>query len=267
MYWEQVEEYHASRKTGYTYYGNYDTIFKGLGIEEEFDCEELESRAEFREAVAEILFNHRWKDHYFVEKDRSLSNGMEFITQPHTIEAMREFLSVAMSDIMNKVSNVGVQNCSPKAATHIHISKTVFGDTYEEQKESISKLWYMVSRNEWSFFKLGNRRHTYKCLFPAPRLTIKKAKAKVNYEYNLENKMSNRFYKYQAINLRQKNTIEIRVMQSTTDINTLTAWVELWWHLANKSTTIAWEDAKSLDKWLEDAPYIIKAYVAEKLAQ
>lgn len=262
-YWEQVGNYHKSREAGYTYFGADAENFKGLGTEVEFDTTANIDKETFREAVAEILLTHPQKEHYFVEKDRSLMKGMELITQPHTVEAMRTFIAEAMPDIFTRVCAAGAEDLSLRAALHVHIGKNVFGDTYETQKENISKLWYFVSQNSVRFFRLGNRTETIKCLFPTPKLTKETAKAKVDIEYDTETKV--KVKRYQAINLKQPNTVEFRAMQGTTDVNVLTALVEMWWHLANRSTVIDWENANSWEQWFDGAPAVVTEYIASKL--
>ena len=259
-YWEQVKEYHDSHKSSYVFFGDNADNFKGLGIELEFDRLLSNNSDYFREQVAKILLTHQQSDHYFVERDASLRNGMELITQPHTIEEMRTFLSTAMPDILLQVREAGAENFSRHARLHIHISKTVFGATVEEQSDNLAKLLYCYAKHSRQLFKLSNLKNDRKCNFPTPGLTIEDAKTRTERELNPETE-SRTIERYHSINLKQPNTVEFRAWAGTTDINVLTACVELVWHLANKTTTITWEDTNDWDKWIEGAPQIVLDYI------
>ena len=261
MYWEQVKEYHQSHKEGYSYFGCTDTNeFRGLGFELELDNIMVENQDSFRENLAKILFSQSYCQHYIVEKDPSLFNGVELISQPHTIEVMREFLTANMTDLLSKLNQkeVELQNDMTRcrAAFHIHISKKVFGSTLEAQIQSISKFWYILSQNWIKMLKVFGREDYVKCNYPEPRLTKEKAIEKVTYELSPDvDKDTVR--RYQAVNLRNYNTVEFRAAQASLDINRIIAEIELIWQLAIKSTTIEWHDCENWNKWVENSPECI----------
>ena len=145
----------------------------------------------------------------------------------------------------------------------MHISKLMFGSTVETQTESIAKLWFFLSQNWVKMLKVCNRKHYMKCEYPEPRLTKETALAKVARELNPETDKKT-IRRYQALNLKPESTVEFRAVQTTTDITTLTAIIEMLWHLAKKSKTIAWENAKDWAQWFADAPQVVVDYLKTK---
>ena len=255
MYKEKIERHGASKRTGYKVFGEGDNL---IGIELELDKFEVENQDEFKEQLAQVLFTSPYKNHYFVERDGSLRNGMEVVTQPHSIDEMRKFLNEGLKEILHQLVKVGAEDFSKFAGIHFHISRALFGKNHEEQCEPIWKLWYFMSQNDDIFLKIGRRTNRMTCRFPKPKMSITSAKEKTKKEIH---PLTRGVTKYQAINLKHSTTVEFRTFQTTTNIELLTIWTELIWHLANKSTTISEEDVNKWDVWFNGAPQLVLDYV------
>lgn len=255
MYKELIKTHGRSKIFGYKFFGLGPNF---IGFELELDKENVVNRDHFLENIARILVLNNVKNKYFIEHDSSLCNGLEFISQPHSIEEMRKFLNTDMTSILNKlITDTEVENFSKKAGFHIHISKTVFGDTFEEQLENVTKLWYFLSRYSKLFLKLGNRVDDSYCRFPffSREQFYKRNKLEL-----LKGKTSGHS-KHVAINLFHKNTIEFRFFQSTTDINLIKIYIELIWHLTTKSKEINWKNVLKWECWFNNAPAEVIDYI------
>lgn len=233
-----VNKYHASHNRKYDFIGytGDDSKFKGLGFELEIDCFKAITKEEFISNICLLVKEEGGFDHCFIERDSSLLNGVELITKPHTKQALNEFIHNKMDKILFRLRNeTPAEDCSKLAALHVHISKTVFGDTVEEQNVNIAKLLYWVSRNKQFLIKLGRRVNFTKCAFPDEALSIKEA---LEYVEDPESR-------YTAVNVCNTNTVEFRFMQTTTYTHILRALIDFCWHLATQISKFDWQD---LDK-------------------
>ena len=256
FYWEQVAKKGTSKKAkNYTTIGFNDLIdnFIGIGFELEFDADNPRFPYYLRGQIAYILIENNIDNEYFIETDRSLGYGYELISQPHTIDALRLFLDNKMTSILEQIQQTEAENHCETAGLHIHISKKLFGETTEIQQDNVAKLWWLISSERDFMKKLSNRKFLLTCDIKNFN-TTDEAKEFVKTTWESKKKKD----KYYAINCKNKDTIEFRLPAATTDINELKFVIELYWFLANKSTTIAWDDLYHSLKWFEDMPEICK---------
>lgn len=261
-YFELVRPPHTfAKEKDYIFFGGLisNNIFEGLGIEMEFDKPSTNDRDGFREKLAEIILSLN-SNHFKVERDASLVAGIEVITHPHTIEAMRDFFSGELESLLDRVSDIGVEDFAYTAGTHFHVSKTIFGETTEEQKEAIAKLWYFYSTNKELMMKIGHRTREKQCMCPEDLTTSAAARAKVDLEFDTKARRI-KFSKFQAINLRHQDTVEFRMFQGTTDFSLLCFWLEWVWHISNRAKSISWNDAAKIDSWVDGSPQVVKKYI------
>lgn len=258
MYAEKIQKYGtSSHGNQYVFYGDGPDY---IGMEVEIDNRSTKNIEAFKESIAKILFTKDFSHLYFVEKDSSLWSGMELITQPHSIEAMRNFIDNKLSIILKEVKEAGAEPYCGRAALHFHVSRTKFGKLRQTQVDNLAKLEYFFSNHKDEFIKLGHRDCDCKCRFTNP-LTVEMAKAKVHRE------IITRLYvsRYQMINLANRDTVEFRTFRNPLDLEDTKAILEIVWHLSTKCTEISWEDANKWDVWFEDAPQIAKDYIKRAL--
>lgn len=271
-YFNFVNKYHTSHKSNYIYFGaeeyKKENFEGGVGIEIELDtdvpAEEL-TKAAFRHQSAKLLVLDEQRDHYYLEKDASLRYGFEMVTQPHTVEAMYEFLN-NMSETFDKLLELGATSEARKAGLHIHVTKKLFGEDIEARKENVAKLLYFFGNNPELIKKVGRRKSMKKCKV-LPLTTKELALDYVKKSYNAHGVDRFLVDRDVAINIKNNNTIEFRAMQTSLDVNILKAEIALTLHLVNKSKIITWEDANDWDKWFEDASQDVKDYIEMALAR
>jgi hypothetical protein len=268
-YFNFVNKYHTSHKSNYVYFGALETGkkgFQGGGLEIELDTDEKEiSKSSFRNKCAEILVFNENRDHYFLEKDATLRYGFEITTQPHTVEAMYEFID-NMADAFAELSKTGATDEARRAGLHIHLSKTFFGEEKETRKENIAKLLYFFANHPEEIKKLGRRKSMKKCKV-LPLVSKEQAIDYVEQTYGVTGLDRYLVDRDVALNIRNKSTIEFRAMQTTLNTEILKAEFALTLWLAEKSRTITWEDANSWDKWFEGTSQEILDYTEMALSR
>ena len=99
MYWELVEK-HGSSKGNFIFIGE---ALHYIGFELELDKVSTENQESFREHLAELLFLSPYREHYLVEKDSSLKNGMELITHPHSLSEMWKFIDEGLTPLLKQI--------------------------------------------------------------------------------------------------------------------------------------------------------------------
>ena len=261
-----VKRYHTSHKKPYRYFGAVKENFKGIGIELEFDSAipGLDT-IRFRNNCAKLLAEHRLAEHYFIERDSSLKRGFEIVTQPHTISAMKEFLT-EFSEVFPQLVEYGAEDGIVNAALHIHVSKESFGSTPDEQIDRIAKVIAFIANCPEEWIKQGRRKETKKCV-PLTNLTTEELAVQyVRDTYNIKGEDRSKIDRYVAVNLRNETTVEFRTMQTTFNLGIIFAEIDFVNHLVKKSAEIAWEDVANASKWLQDVPNNVREYLIQQKA-
>lgn len=161
----------------------------------------------------------------YCKEDSSVTDGFEIVSHPATLEY---HLSGVWEKIGGIVYNNIPVNCQESAGIHIHINRRAFGDTSEKQTLNIAKL-IILFNNSWSDFLVPfSRRNEYRLREWADRVPFDYSPndtvGKVNDKINEASRYSSR---YRAINLRHRETVEIRIFAGTNDYNNLICALEL----------------------------------------
>jgi hypothetical protein len=141
---------------------------------------------------------------------------------------------------------------------HIHISRKFFGDTEEDRTSAITKmvLFYQTFWSDCVKFSRRKESQLHWC-----------DKYDTDSRDKLEGFVKDKHYdRYKAVNLSntRTDTIEVRLMRGTLKYETLIATLEFVTHIAEKSTTIDWNDIGKKDVWLEGISDNVIAYMKER---
>ena len=257
----KVKRHHSSKLRQYRYFGGHrdPSSFCGAGLELEIDSPTPNGK-QFRAQLLRLIGKATGKRHFFVENDGSLRNGVEIITQPHTVDELKKFIYKHLKSLLIALSQTEAQECN-WAGLHFHLSKTMFGATQSSQIESLAKQSYFFANNA-SFVKRAGRRPNYHKCFAPPASTKQQALAFVTQMIRRTDGYEKQT-RYLMLNLKNKYTVEFRAAKTTLNTQDLVAQLDFTLHLANKSKTISWEDAHNVDAWLHDAPSNVKQYLAQ----
>ena len=254
----EILDHGKSKFLEYTYFGT----SPWFGVELEVDVLKHQDREMLQNTIARILDRANTKDHYILEKDGSLKNGLEIIFQPHSEEELINFIKTDFKYCLNDLQNfTTLEEASPLAGLHIHVSREAFGKTKLIQNENIAKLIFLTSKFKTNFYKIGQKRNLAYAKFPSRKLSIPDAIQKVIDEsstYVKENR-------YQAINVVNSNTVEFRFFRSTLELDRLLFCIDFIIYLVKQSNICTWSDCTDWNIFFKDAPNHLKLKIDKLL--
>lgn len=244
--------YHERKNCEYIHDYNYkpDPIFYGngsrfFGVELEIDGGgDDDSNAG---KIAETA-NTEDRRRIYIKHDGSLSDGMEIVSHPMTLEY--HSAQMPWREIMEKAVQMGYR--SHKTTTcglHIHVNRTAFGDTRDEQEERISRVLFFVERFWQELLKFSRRTESQLSRWAA-RYGIKD-----NPQATLENAKKNYSGRYTCVNLTNYHTIEFRIFRGTLKYNTFIATLQLVNKICDISVNMTDEEITALN-WCDFAASI-----------
>ena len=276
----KVYSYHHSPRTYVKKYvdGDNDKIFFGVELEcslGDYDPTEME-----------------WwcgKGLIFLELDGSIGdNGVETITQPCTLKYHQELFG--WEDFCASFENMGFKSHNvwrssagvihagpptrgdkPACGLHIHISRRTIPLTMPTKLD-----WLIV--NGWDFFSaIGRRREIYHWDRPSEERKFSAAKnVQSQYDsrttrypncaariYDRNNYLFNRVYtsRYQPVNTRSTDTVEIRFPRGSLKHTTILATIEMIHSLIHYLSNMSIKDMKGygaasvISQWIHDVVY------------
>lgn len=195
------------------FYGNGDRFF---GVELEIDGAGKDGEN------AELILDeaNRENELIYIKSDGSLSDGMEIVTHPMSLEFHKH--EMPWYDICHKAVQLGYK--SHKTTTcglHVHVNRTTFGETRDEQDECISRVLYFVEHH-WNELLKFSRRNEYQMNRWAARYGYKS-----NPKAIMEDAKKGSNGRYTCVNITNWNTIEFRMFRGTLKVNTIFATLEL----------------------------------------
>jgi len=243
-----IKPYHWHKGDAPTFFGDGKYFF---GVEWELMLRHGYSDDHARE-LRDIL-----GDRAYFEDDCTVD--FECIFQPHTFEELvnseeiKRAFEYAKEHMMN-------DDCE-ESGLHVHVSRTAFGDTEEEQDDNIAKLIVLHTKGyAYDMLKKLSRRTDHSARWARgfskgenKDATLEYAKQYVKYRDNDHNV---------AINCGNRATVEFRLGAGTVDYDNFVAWVSIIKMLVEKCKTISLEDADNFYVWFEDADDTVKQYMA-----
>ena len=248
-YWDRGDEplccgcYERAAKTRtiHDYYFKPDPIFYGdgpryFGVELEID-EAGEDNSNARELLDRA---NRSAEHIYCKHDGSLTDGMELVTHPMSLDYHKGQMPWAA--VLGQAVQLGYQ--SHKARTcglHVHISRLAFGETVQQQDAAIARLLYFFEKH-WEELLKFSRRTPRQLERWAARYGYKEQPAEI-LDHAKKGGLGGR---YSCINLQNCDTVEIRIFRGTLKYNTLIATLELLDRLCDLVLYCSDEEVKGL---------------------
>ena len=255
-YHDEVDKNRSIHDYGYKpepiFYGDSKRYF---GVELEIDGAGKDS-----DNADEILaIANKDDEHIYIKGDGSLDDGMEIVTYPMSLDFHKQF---CWEDIMKKAIYLGYRSHQTSTCgLHIHVNRSFFGDSHEEQELVIGHILYFVE-NHWNELLKFSRRSEY---------SINRWAARYGYEKTgkdiLEKAKKGNFGRYAAVNLMNYATIEFRLFRGTLKYNTLIAALELVDAICDLAMNMSEDEIEKLS-WSDfvstiEAPELI-AYLKER---
>ena len=198
-----ITEYHSNCKDNFI--GRpYKNMYVGVEIEVEY--KDVSAKKTTLRALQSLQKNTLFRDKFVLERDGSLNNGFELITQPHSLEDIKETLK-----IINEIPNVVAEDT---CGVHVHVSKKdVNADIhcFVFNALGVFNSNWLTSFSERSKFRYCQKFNTVS----RNKLTIDSMSW---FSYSSD--------KYGMINLGKESTVEFRLFAGSTDYNRIVACVE-----------------------------------------
>ena len=186
-----------------------------LGVELEIDKGNYpgDCAGEIAEACEDVYCKH----------DGSLSNGVEIVSHPCTLEYHKQELG--WDEIIEIAKKYDFKSHDARTCgLHVHVGRRQLGESTEERKKTIAKI-IMIMYMHWENMVKFSRRNEN-------QLNRWAAKPKFTYRDDIVSLVANamrteRDGRYQAVNLRNSETIEFRLFNGTLKKDTLFATLEM----------------------------------------
>jgi hypothetical protein len=194
------------------------------------------------------------EDIWHFESDGSLSEeGWENISQPGTLKYWLD-IKPRMAEMFDYLSKNGVRSHEVKTCgLHMHLDKVYFGNA-ASQDAAIAKMLYLFEKFRVELTKFSRRNSSQInqwTKFMKPNIPDWRANSVSWICKTIEAyKQGSRWDRYCAVNLTNRDTIEIRLWRGTLNINTFYATLKLTFRIADlcKNTKsiplskMSWED-------------------------
>ena len=193
------------------------------------------------------------KDSYN-KHDGSLRGGFEIVTHPMTLEYHKK--GYPWEKVMKAVQEDGFKSHSTKTCgLHIHFSRKALGTGAENDFNTMKMV--MFFENNWDNLVNFSRRRPEALNSWARRFGVYDVKNQKDWEQHYKN-AKGECNRYHAVNLTNRNTVEIRIFRGTLVPQTLYASLELIDLLTQKLPTLSFEETLRYDfkAVLKDAAHL-----------
>lgn len=217
----------------YHFYGSGERY---LGIELEIDgAGESDSNAQ---KILEVA--NRDEERLYAKHDGSLSEGIELVSHPCTVDY--HLNEMPWAEVMEKAKQLGYRSHAPgTCGLHFHINRTAFGATEEEQEASIARLLFLFELFWNELLKFSRR--TQASLQQWARRYGLRSQPKEILDHAKNEFLGER---YTAVNLTNRDTVELRMWRGTIRYSTFAATVILADKLIDCACYMTDEEVKNL---------------------
>jgi hypothetical protein len=215
-----IYAYHSGHPRGLAFWGKDEhDIYLGMELEVDKGGKDEENASE----VLDILDD----SHAHCEKDGSLSDGFEIISQPFTIDYWHKELKARYAKACGYLIRNGYASHNTcTCGLHVHVSRKGLGNTKDKMYATIGKI-ATVMEMYWPEFKQFSRRKNRQLESYAAKIDAGIHKNVDDIPTIIEKINKCASSRYFALNLTNNDTIEFRLFQGTLRIETITATLEL----------------------------------------
>lgn len=217
-----------------------------FGVETETDGKYGVNRERAVKELAEIL-----GDFFYYKNDGSLNYGFECVSHPATINywlANKDTIKRAFDAL---ISNDFRSHQTTTCGYHIHASRAYLGNTYNEQEATINKILLILEGFRPQVERFSRRKDFHWSEFLTDRAKNN------NYIEEIEDIKNTKVIdkvkkqvtgRYAVLNLQNANTIELRVLRGTLNIETFIAGLQFFKNIIDIAKTRSEKQLNGL-KW------------------
>ena len=163
---------------------------------------------------------------------------MEIVTHPMTLDY--HLHQMPWAAILNKAKELGyLSHQAGTCGLHVHVNRTAFGETEEEQEEVIGRILYFFEKH-WEELLKFSRRSQKQLRRWADRYGLKEHPKQV---LDIAKGSQER---YMCVNLTNYHTVEFRMFRGTLKLNTLIATLQLIDRICDCAVDLDDEEIKDL---------------------
>ena len=201
---------------------------------------ELDGAGERTDRAAILLeIGNQGEDRLYAKHDGSLNDGFELVSHPMTLSYHRE--EMPWQQVLERAVRFGY--LSHKANTcglHIHVNRSAFGDTRQQQEASIGRALFFVETH-WNELLRFSRRTQRQMERWAARYGRKDDPKQM-----LDHAKSCHAGRYACVNLTNEETVEFRMFRGTLRYGTLIAALQLVDAICEAATSLTDEEIQDL---------------------
>lgn len=193
-----------------------------------------------RNAEAVLALANQRETLLYCKHDGSLDDGFELVTHPMTLAFHQK--DMPWADVLKLTAALGYR--SHQAGTcglHIHVNRTTFGCTEEEQDGGIARVLYFFEKH-WEELLKFSRRTESQLRRWAARYGYKEQPREILYHA----KKGYGGGRYTCVNLQNVDTVEFRMFRGTLRTNTLIATLQLVNRICDRALALSDEEIKGL---------------------
>ena len=195
------------------FYGS-GNLFYGV----ELEIDKGGERGDYAEGILNTANTHNL--HLYAKHDGSIDDGFELVSHPMTLEYHTNTMN--WSGVMDMALSLDYRSHQTQTCgLHIHVNRKAFGNDYDTQEDSISRIVHFVEMH-WNELLKFSRRTEANMNRWASRYGISTT-AKDTYK----NAKAKHCGRYVAINLENYSTIEFRIFRGTLRYKTFLATLQL----------------------------------------
>lgn len=185
------------------------SLYLGIELEISGSSQDSDDEEDAKEIMKVIQKDVEGSERSVYFKHDGSINGFEIVFHPHTIKAYNEY---DWKEIFSTIKKLGYTNDDKKAGFHIHISRSYFGNT-TEQNEALAKMVFLMYKFKEEIEPLAGRKDSEYATYSAKALK----RVKENDFIGTFRWYCDSCGKYSAINSQHKNTFELRIFDGVTD--------------------------------------------------
>ena len=230
---------HADHRVIHDYYYKPEPIFYGEG-KRYFGVElEIDGAGESNANAEKILqIANREHELVYIKHDGSLNEGIELVTHPMSLDF--HLTQMPWAEILAKAKDMGyLSHQAGTCGLHVHVNRTAFGETEEEQEEVIGRILYFFEKH-WEELLKFSRRSQKQLRRWADRYGLKEHPKQV---LDIAKGSQER---YMCVNLTNYHTVEFRMFRGTLKLNTLIATLQLIDRICDCAVDLDDEEIKDL---------------------
>lgn len=223
------------------YYYKPKPVFYGVGpryFGVELEIDGAGERSDYARSLLDAA--NRNDECIYIKHDGSLNEGLELVTHPMSLDD--QLHRVPWEDICHKAVSLGYR--SHRADTcglHVHVSRSVFGETEREQDAAIARVLYFFEKH-WEELLKFSRRTRRQLERWAARYGYKEQPMEI-LDYAKKGYHGSR---YTCINLHNADTVEFRMFQGTLKANTIFATLQLLDRICDVALFMSDEELKGI---------------------